>query len=83
MQRKSQLQRKQRGKEETMNYTSTRGDKGVYTASQAVLQGLAPDGGLFVPDTFPVLPCKVEELKGKSYQEIAYLVMKQFLDDYT
>ena len=66
-----------------MNYTSTRGDKGVYTASQAVLQGLAPDGGLFVPDTFPVLPCKVEELKGKSYQEIAYLVMKQFLDDYT
>lgn len=66
-----------------MNYTSTRGDKGVYTASQAVLQGLAPDGGLFVPDTFPVLPCKAEELKGKSYQEIAYLVMKQFLDDYT
>ena len=36
-------------------YYSTRGDKQAYTASQAILQGLAKDGGLFVPDALPKL----------------------------
>ena len=64
-------------------YYSTRGDKQAYTASQAILQGLAKDGGLFVPDALPKLDKTMEELSAMDYKEVAYEVMKQFLTDYT
>lgn len=64
-------------------YSSTRGKDTGLTASKAVLQGLATDGGLFVPDTMPTLDVSLKELAGKSYQEVAYEVMKLFLTDYT
>ncbi len=64
-------------------YGSTRGNGGKVTASQAILKGLADDGGLFVPDRIPVLPVGMKELSGLSYRETAYVVMKQFLTDYT
>lgn len=64
-------------------YRSTRGGASGVKASEAILQGLAEDGGLFVPETMPVLDVKIEDLAGKSYQEIAYEVMKLFLTDYT
>ena len=66
-----------------VKYRSTRGDQTEYTASQAVLQGLAKDGGLFVPDRIPALDCPMAELAELSYQETAYEVMKRFLTDYT
>ena len=66
-----------------MNYVSTRGIAPSLTASQAILQGLAPDGGLYVPEEFPTLPCAPEEMKGLPYQEIACRVMAPFLTDYT
>ncbi|MBQ8633993.1 MAG: threonine synthase, partial [Lachnospiraceae bacterium] len=53
------------------------------TASEAVLKGLADDGGLFVPDSIPALDVSLQDLAGKSYQEVAYEVMKPFLSDYT
>ena len=64
-------------------YRSTRGGQKNVTASMAVLQGLSTDGGLFVPETLPVLDKSMDELKDMSYQEIAYEVMKLFLSDYT
>lgn len=64
-------------------YRSTRGGMSGVKASQAVLQGLAPDGGLFVPETIPQLDVSIEDLQGRSYQEIAYEVMKLFLTDYS
>lgn len=64
-------------------YRSTRDSKNRVTASQAVLQGLSPDGGLFVPESMPVLTKSMEELSGMDYREIAYEVMKLFLTDYT
>ncbi len=65
-------------------YKSTRGVDGVrVTASQAILQGLAADGGLFVPTELPKLDVTLDELKEMSYQETAYAVMKQFLTDFT
>ena len=64
-------------------YYSTRGDKQAYTASQAILQGLAKDGGLFVPDALPKLDKTMEELSAMDYKAVAYEVMKQFLPDYT
>ncbi|MCD7882592.1 MAG: threonine synthase [Lachnospiraceae bacterium] len=64
-------------------YTSTRSADIKVTASQAILKGLSPDGGLFVPEQFPTLEVSLPELAGMSYQETAYAVMKQFLTDYT
>ncbi|MDE6740205.1 MAG: threonine synthase [Lachnospiraceae bacterium] len=64
-------------------YSSTRNAENKVTASQAILKGLSEDGGLFVPDHIPELECPIHELAGKSYQDIAYEVMKLFLTDFT
>ena len=64
-------------------YESTRDAEKTVTASQAILKGLADDGGLFVPVSIPKLPVSLGELKEMTYQEIAYIVMKEFLTDFT
>lgn len=64
-------------------YNSTRSKGTPVTASEAILKGLADDGGLFVPDHIPALECSLQELAGMSYQETAYEVMKLFLSDFT
>ena len=64
-------------------YRSTRDDSVRVTASQAILKGLAPDGGLFVPESIPSLDKSLEELSKMSYKEVAYEVMKLMLDDFT
>ncbi len=64
-------------------YGSTRGNGTKVRASQAVLQGLAPDGGLFVPDHIPALDKDIEELSKMDYRQTAYEVMKLFLTDFT
>ncbi len=64
-------------------YSSTRNSEPKFTASQAILKGLADDGGLFVPDHIPALSCSMRDLSGKSYQEVAYEVMKLFFTDFT
>lgn len=53
------------------------------TASEAILKGLAPDGGLFVPEEIPSLDISLDELKDMTYQQTAYEVMKLFLTDFT
>ena len=64
-------------------YSSTRNGDKKFTASQAILKGLADDGGLFVPESIPALDVTLDELAKMSYQETAYAVMKQFLTDFT
>lgn len=64
-------------------YKSTRNSEKTVTASEAILKGLADDGGLFVPTSIPKLDVSLEELKDMNYQETAYVVMKQFLTDFT
>ena len=64
-------------------YKSTRNSDKTVTASEAILKGLADDGGLFVPEYIPKLDVTMDELKGMTYQETAYAVMKQFLTDFT
>ena len=64
-------------------YKSTRSDSAPVTASQAILQGLARDGGLFVPSAIPKLSVSMKELASMPYQEVAYQVMKEFLTDFT
>lgn len=71
------------GKKMNLLYRSTRnGDKTV-TASEAILKGLAEDGGLFVPERIPKLDVTMDDLKDMTYQETAYAVMKQFLTDFS
>ena len=67
----------------SLSYQSTRGGEAGVTASQAILKGLADDGGLFMPTTIPALDVPVERLAGMTYQETAYEVMKLFLTDFT
>ncbi len=66
-----------------IRYTSTRGGESGVSAAEAILKGLAEDGGLFMPEQIPLFDFSLSSLQGKSYQEIAYEVMKLFLTDYT
>ncbi len=64
-------------------YRSTRSASIRRTASEAVLQGLAEDGGLFVPEQMPKLSVPLLDLCGRTYQQIAFEVMKLFFTDFT
>ncbi len=64
-------------------YGSTRGGYYSLRASQAILQGMADDGGLFVPQYIPPLPCSLKELSGMDYRESAFRIMKAYLTDFT
>ncbi len=66
-----------------VSYQSTRGGESGLTASQAILKGLAVDGGLFMPDAIPKLDVPMDKLADMTYQETAYEVMKLFLSDFT
>ncbi|MGN0396274.1 MAG: threonine synthase [Coprococcus sp.] len=64
-------------------YRSTRNANETATASQAILKGLANEGGLFVPDTIPALDISIDELAKMNYQQVAYEVMKLMFTDFT
>ena len=64
-------------------YRSTRSEGKTVTASQAILKGLAEDGGLFVPTSIPSLDKSFAEIAKLNYQETAYEVMKKFFTDFT
>lgn len=64
-----------------MDYISTRGEAPVLGFCDALLAGLARDGGLYVPRKWPQLTKKeIRALRGKSYQEIAFTVLTPFVD---
>ena len=65
-----------------MNYISTRNNQQLFNADEVLNLGLAPDGGLFIPTKFPLFNIKdINQLKGKSYNEIAYFILEPFLKD--
>lgn len=64
-------------------FKSTRGDKNPVTASQAIVKGIAEDGGLYVPETMPKIDFPLEAITEYSYQELAYQVLKLVLTDYS
>ncbi len=67
-----------------MNYSSTRGENVKLTSAQAIIKGLATDGGLFVPDRLPQVDQSfIEDLLPLSYEERAAKVLSLFLTDYT
>ncbi len=65
-----------------MKYISTRGQSPALTFEEAMLTGLARDGGLYVPETWPTLSAdEIAGFAGKSYEEVAFAVMKPFIGD--
>ncbi|MBC3889308.1 threonine synthase [Acetobacterium paludosum] len=64
-------------------YNSTRSKDINVTASQGILQGLAPDGGLFVPNFIHNIQLDKKNLIGKSYGEMAQVIFAAFLDDFS
>lgn len=66
-----------------IHYQSTRGSKYIKTSAQAIIQGIAEDKGLYVPNEIPALPFDVNDMVGKPYQDVAFAVLKAFFEDYT
>ena len=64
-------------------YRSTRNAEETATASEAILKGLAENGGLFVPDEIPALDVPFEDLAEMDYRDVAYEVMSRMLTDFT
>ena len=67
-----------------MKYVSTReGNTGI-TASQAIIRGIAPDGGLYVPERIPAVSLDfIRELCGANYRERAVKVLGLYLEEFT
>ena len=63
-------------------YQSTRGDKKRVLSAEAIIKGIANDGGLFVPETIPQAEKDIYTLKSIDYKELAFLIMKKFFTDY-
>jgi threonine synthase len=65
-----------------MKYISTRGNAPILSFEEAMLTGLARDGGLYVPESVPTLShADIAAMAGKSYEEIAFQVMRPFVGD--
>ncbi len=64
-----------------MRYVSTRGGAADLTFTDAVMTGLAPDGGLLVPAAIPDVSDRLGVLAGLAYSELAREVMSLFIDD--
>ena len=62
-----------------MLYVSTRGNAPPRRFTDILLEGLAPDGGLYVPEIYP--RADLASLRGKSYGELAHALLAQFMDD--
>ena len=63
-----------------MQYQSTRDRNTVVSSSEAIVRGLAPDGGLFVPQAFPA--AKLDAWRHLSYPQLAAAVLGSFLTEY-
>ncbi|OSI07678.1 threonine synthase [Neisseria animaloris] len=65
-----------------MKYISTRGETAYKPFSEVLLMGLAPDGGLMLPETYPQIDAvTLEKWRGLSYSELAFEIMSLFVTD--
>jgi threonine synthase len=66
-----------------VRYVSTRADAEnaapAKRFTEILLEGLAPDGGLYVPEAFPSV--ELSSLRGKSYPDLAHAILSRFMDD--
>ncbi len=65
-----------------MLYVSTRGGAKPQPFTEILLEGLAPDGGLYLPEKFPRLSAaELAAMRGMSYRELAFAILAKFADD--
>jgi threonine synthase len=65
-----------------MRYISTRGNSPARSFTEILLAGLAPDGGLYLPESYPqVTKVELAEWRGLSYAELAFKVLGKFITD--
>ncbi len=65
-----------------MKYISTRGQTAPKSFSEVLLMGLAPDGGLMLPERYPQIDAAMlQRWRGLSYPELAFEIMSLFIDD--
>ncbi|WP_036494340.1 threonine synthase [Neisseria weaveri] len=65
-----------------MKYISTRGQTAHKPFSEVLLMGLAPDGGLMLPESYPqISPETLQKWRGLSYPELAFEIMSLFVTD--
>jgi len=65
-----------------MRYISTRGGAKPQAFSDILLEGLAPDGGLYLPDSYPQIPrAELARLRPLGYRELALEILSRFIDD--
>jgi threonine synthase len=65
-----------------MRYLSTRGQAPSQQFCDILLGGLAPDGGLYLPESYPqITPAELTEWRTLSYAELAFRILSKFIDD--
>jgi len=65
-----------------VQYVSTRGNAAPQRFTEILLEGLAPDGGLFLPEAYPGFSgAELAALRPMGYRDLAYAVLSRFLDD--
>jgi threonine synthase len=65
-----------------MKYISTRGQSPALSFSEILLGGLAPDGGLYLPEVYPQFnDADLSAMRGMSYRELAYAILSRLIDD--
>jgi threonine synthase len=67
---------------ESIRYYSTNHKAPLVSFKEALLKGLAPDGGLYMPEHIPAMDkAQLQSLSGRAYHEIAGVILHQFLND--
>jgi len=65
-----------------MKYLSTRGNAPKQTFSEILLGGLAPDGGLYLPEVYPrFMADDLAAMRGMDYRQLAFAVLSRLVDD--
>lgn len=65
-----------------MRYISTRGGIAPIEFKDAVMMGLATDGGLLLPESYPLISSELlESWRGLSYSELSFQILSRFIDD--
>lgn len=67
----------------SLYYRSTRGDNERVNSLQAIVKGIANDGGLYVPSSIDKIDKSLKELSNMNYQELAYYIINKFFADFS
>lgn len=65
-----------------MRYKSTRGNNSTIVSSEAIVRGIADDGGLYVPTEIPKIDEQIEDMINMYYKALAYKIIKNYFTDF-